>query len=118
MNYGQQNAIDPHAFDQFDITRKVQGMQGLAAVPHAPVESAMYEARSSADSLRKIVEELRSRLAPVLAPEQKVNEGLAKEREGRAINGRSPISSEFDHLARMSDSTAEVLSEILRRLEI
>ncbi|OUM01655.1 hypothetical protein [Variovorax sp. JS1663] len=81
-----------------------------------PAEAAADEAREAADQLRKVVEQLRTRLGPVLAPEPSTGEQEAK--RATPMHGGSPIVTEFGHLARMSESTAAVLSDLLRRLEV
>lgn len=80
-----------------------------------PAHAACNEAIAAGELLRKIAEELRSRLTGVLQPEGPEREAAS---QTRPHHGGSPIAGSFMQLARTSESTAAVLTDILRRLEV
>lgn len=117
MNYGLNQAINPHVADQFALKQsrndQLSGMMGQPA-PISPMSGATAELLMSIETLAKVAEELRMRLCPVLRAS-----GPDGRADGESMRGAgSPLRDQIGMSAARVRGIQEILNDILDRAEV
>lgn len=94
------------------------GLDGGKIAKQSPIDAAHARAMERAENLHKLAVRLREQLMPVLAPRLESATGAMPTPEAPRAIGASSMVSMFEAIAEAEGAAANVLGDILSRLEL